>query len=490
MIDGGLLWALGSVVVWTGGDLLGKFATALVLIVLASAACLFRDAINGQSPGKLVCGVRVIDERTGRAATMERCAARNGPLALWLLGITFGCALIGPETAGESGKLLAMVLFLIGVRLPKGHRLGDGIAHTRVISVKHADKLPFRVSPTLGPSASEGDDGRDGRSVLIIVAVVLVVGSVLLFTLQRPPSPTPSGAAEFRMRLGGVVRDTPSNSRQSDRGVPDTESVATYQLAAENGDAEAQFNLGRMYDEGHGVPRNPYEAVKWYRLAADQGHALGEANLGVMYMSGEGVPKDLAEAVRWFRLAAEQGDSTGQCNLGSMYGSGSGVPRDDTEAAKWYRLAAMQGNALGQSNLGGMYLTGQGVPKDATEAVKWFRLAADQGSALGQSNLGLMYSIGQGVTKDHVEAVKWFRLAAEQGTAEAQFNLARKYVLGEGVPKDYVQAHSWLRLAAEGGVEEAPKMLKVLAREMSASQLVEAQRIAREFRPGASRPSR
>ena len=52
---------------------------------------------------------------------------------------------------------------------------------------------------------------------------------------------------------------------------------------AEQGDADAQFNLGVMYDEGDGVPQDYKEAFKWYRLAAEQGDAFAQFELGVMY---------------------------------------------------------------------------------------------------------------------------------------------------------------------------------------------------------------
>jgi uncharacterized protein len=52
------------------------------------------------------------------------------------------------------------------------------------------------------------------------------------------------------------------------------------------------------------------EAVKWYRLAAEQGNANAQYNLGVMYDNGDGVVQDYAEAVKWYRLAAEQGNAT------------------------------------------------------------------------------------------------------------------------------------------------------------------------------------
>ena len=67
-----------------------------------------------------------------------------------------------------------------------------------------------------------------------------------------------------------------------------------------------------MYANGEGVPQDDAEAVRWYRLAAEQGNAGAQLNLGAMYSNGEGVPQDDAEAVRWYRLAAEQGNAGAQ----------------------------------------------------------------------------------------------------------------------------------------------------------------------------------
>ena len=70
---------------------------------------------------------------------------------------------------------------------------------------------------------------------------------------------------------------------------------------AEQGDAQAQFNLGLMYDKGQGVKQDDVEAVKWYRKAAEQGLAQAQLNLGNMYRTGEGVKQDDVEAVKWYR---------------------------------------------------------------------------------------------------------------------------------------------------------------------------------------------
>jgi len=61
-----------------------------------------------------------------------------------------------------------------------------------------------------------------------------------------------------------------------------------------------------MYDTGRGVPQDDAEAVRWYRLAVDQGDADAQTNLGVMYATGAGVPQDDVQAHMWFNLAASR----------------------------------------------------------------------------------------------------------------------------------------------------------------------------------------
>ena len=86
-----------------------------------------------------------------------------------------------------------------------------------------------------------------------------------------------------------------------------TEAVRLYRIAAEQGYADAQCNLGYCYETGLGVEKDPKEAVKWYRKAAEQGFARAQYNLGLCYEYGTGVEKNPTEAVKWYRKAAEQG---------------------------------------------------------------------------------------------------------------------------------------------------------------------------------------
>ena len=272
-------------------------------------------------------------------------------------------------------------------------------------------------------------------------------------------------------------------------GKGDAAALTKLRALAEKGDAKAQNNLGRMYDEGLGVPKDEDEAVKWYREAADQGHADAQNSLGVMYRTGLGVPKDEVEGVKWYRKAADQGYAAAQYNLGKMYIYGFGVTQDEVEAVKWYREAADQGHAVAQNDLGVMYERGQGVTKDVVEAVKWFRKAADQGYAFAQINLGKKYAYGHGVTKDEVEAVKWYRKAADQGNNFGQYNLGVMYERGQGVTKDEVEAYKWYLLVGVKGKALVEEDIDLIEKRLTPAQRAEGQRLAREWKPGKELPA-
>ncbi|MFO0997753.1 MAG: tetratricopeptide repeat-containing serine protease family protein [Alphaproteobacteria bacterium] len=228
-------------------------------------------------------------------------------------------------------------------------------------------------------------------------------------------------------------------------------------------------------------------AFREFMPLAEQGNAEAQFFLGRMYAFGQGVPVDDREAFRWFRLAADQNLGKAQNNLGNMYAEGRGVPQNYQEALRLYRLAAEQGYAPGQTNVGSAYYYGYGVAKDQAEAVKWWRLAAAQDHAAAQYNLGFAFSDGTGVNKDMAEAAKWFQRAAEQNEPKSQLNLGVMFLNGEGVPQDYVQAHLWFNLAASSPnkdvAQKAAEGRRAVEKVMTAGQLAQAQAAARDWKP-------
>jgi Sel1 repeat-containing protein len=99
-----------------------------------------------------------------------------------------------------------------------------------------------------------------------------------------------------------------------------------------------------LYFGGWGVPQDDLQAAKWFRKAADQGNAQAQSNLGLMYANGRATPKNLPEAAKWFRKAADQSDAEAQTFLGSLYVRGEGVSQDYIRAHMWFNLAAAQGH--------------------------------------------------------------------------------------------------------------------------------------------------
>ena len=183
--------------------------------------------------------------------------------------------------------------------------------------------------------------------------------------------------------------------------------------------ARLNFQLGRAYMKAN----NFTAAAAQLRKAAERDFTLAQFDLGYMYQNGRGLPKDDQQAVIWLRKAADRGLATAQQNLGMMFQDGRGVPRDDQQAIAWLRKAADQNDVLAQFNLGVIYANGRGVPKDDQQAVIWFRKASDQGLGTAQISLGLMYARGQGVPKDDQQAMFWYRKAADQGNLRARVML-------------------------------------------------------------------
>jgi len=217
-------------------------------------------------------------------------------------------------------------------------------------------------------------------------------------------------------------------------------------------------------DEGQAAyqAQDYQKALHILKPLAEQGNSQAQAMLGLMYDNGHGVNKDPAVAFKWYLKAAEQGIPVVQHDVGVKYFQGTGVAQNYQEAAKWWEQAANAGLADSQFNLGLMYYRGLGMKLDYPKASALFRQAADAGHGLAQYSLAVMYAFGQGMDKDYTEALTWFRKSAAQGVPQAEFNLGKFYENGYGLDKDMDIARQWYQRAADQGLEEARKKLAEL----------------------------
>jgi len=112
---------------------------------------------------------------------------------------------------------------------------------------------------------------------------------------------------------------------------------------AEQGDAEAQLQLGMRYAAGDGLIQNEKEAAKWFERAAKQGLAEAQYQYGLVLLQGRGVVQDYKAAFHWIEKPAQRGYAKAQYSLGELYRYGTGTPVDKARAYLWFNLAAAQG---------------------------------------------------------------------------------------------------------------------------------------------------
>ncbi len=158
-------------------------------------------------------------------------------------------------------------------------------------------------------------------------------------------------------------------------------SITLLQPLQARGVAEAQYLLGRIYEQGDGLARDQRKAMEFYRAAAEQGH--GEARQRVEILEQSDAQESVV--VEWYLPAARDGDTEAQYHLGYMYETGWGVPVDESEAWRWYREAAMQDHDMAQLRLGMMKIVGIGGQVNFEEGADLIRRAAAAGNRLAEA---------------------------------------------------------------------------------------------------------
>jgi len=156
-------------------------------------------------------------------------------------------------------------------------------------------------------------------------------------------------------------------------------------------------------------------AYKEFRAGADKGDADCQYNVALMYEQGIGVAKDEKEAVVWYRKSAEQGNSNAQFNLGVLYENGRGCAVDFAQANQWYRKASVQGDALAIGNLGMLYLRGDGVKVDKVAGLALLLQSVTMDNS-PQNNARNNIARTKGLTPELIAAAQ--KLADELGKAK------------------------------------------------------------------------
>lgn len=268
-------------------------------------------------------------------------------------------------------------------------------------------------------------------------------------------------------------------------------SISELQQKANDGDAQAQFELALCYANGTDVEKNTQLAFDWHRKAAEQGHVNAQFALGLYYLLGKDQMRHTQEIIEivnkflgqylgenvdsaldlavsqarainysggnnnlafaWLKKAAEQNHTEANYWLGQCYLNGIGTAQNDESAFERFWKAAEQEIAESQYSLACCYFEGKGIKQNDELGLQWCKKAAERGIATAQYRLAQCYFDGDYVEQNNELALSWLKKSAEKHYSKAQSRLADCYAQGIGVKKSDQQAYDWHTKAAISG---------------------------------------
>lgn len=212
------------------------------------------------------------------------------------------------------------------------------------------------------------------------------------------------------------------------------------QQSAERGDVIAQYNLGKMYYMGEGVPQNYNMAKKLWEQAASKGNPQAKNGLGTIYYSGKGLKQqDINLARELFIQAARQGEYKALINLNKMFEDSYVTYQDLKKSNEDFRNSqeknkrqleqqSNNGDAEASYELSLMYTDNEVIETDIKKKIHYLEIAAKQGSATAQYDIGYIYFRGSyNVKRDKEKAREYFVQSDRQENSDAAYSLYEYY---------------------------------------------------------------
>ncbi len=317
------------------------------------------------------------------------------------------------------------------------------------------------------------------------------------------PDATLESEAGDQKPLGQMVLDFGHNPE-------DLVPVTPYEVAAKQGDRQAQFQLAQLYRHGiSGVARDLVEALFWYKAAEAQGHpdaawsigavssamsdaelAEAECRIGLMLLESALTPAQPREAIEWLRRAAMRGHPVAQFEIGKLHEASDAVA-----AYVWHCVSVKRGHGPAKEGLkrarkrlrdneftraclklGDMYRSGADIPRDVNESLYWYRKAAEAGMPEAEFAIGEIHRNGEYLAVNDSQAFAWYIRAANRGHCEAQREVGEMYLSGEGTREDPIEGLAWLYVASRFGSEDAEVRSRDAERSLTQDEVRRAQR--------------
>lgn len=231
------------------------------------------------------------------------------------------------------------------------------------------------------PPLSKQKEFRQIKNAVIREAENFRLGLVTFedsgITMEDEPEETAGMSYDFWV-LRDIVQNDDLPMAERD------ESVAQLQRLAEDGEAHAQYLMGKLWRDGPLLIPDIQKAKYWFTQAANIGLPEAQYALGKLLLSDDPEARDPDEGIRWLKQAAQNGSHYAAYRLGKLYLRGEQVPKDVPRALEYLAASAEQGNQYAQYALGKLYLMGDEVKQDREQAYRWFCEAAAQGNEYAQ----------------------------------------------------------------------------------------------------------
>lgn len=234
-------------------------------------------------------------------------------------------------------------------------------------------------------------------------------------------------------------------------------ALTEFRALADQGNASALYYLGRMHQNGWGVPKNVPQAVNFFKAADEAFYLPAAAQLGKILLYGAtGVPANPERAVDLLKKSALSGDAEAAFELGNAAVYGLGGEPDFNHAFGFYLLAALKGDKKAQFQLSQMYLVGRGIPQDYAKAIVWMTRSANQGYVRAQLELAHQTENNPKL-KNLGEAYSWNSILAAYNSDSigAQAAKKRDQLALKIKPKDLNQRQASIRTWAPKTPEQS-----------------------------------
>lgn len=224
---------------------------------------------------------------------------------------------------------------------------------------------------------------------------------------------------------------------------------------ASKGDAAAQTLAAEIYARGLGTGQNLPEAARLYNLAAEKGIPEAQFQAALFLIEGKTGPKDKQKAKAYLEKAVAGNHTLAAFNLAQLILSDATTNEQKKPAFDLFLRAANTGLADAQYAVSQFLANGTGgVPFDEAQARIWLEKAARQNYDTAQLDLGSWLVDGIGGKKDYEAGFLWTKRAAEIGNIEAQRRLAHLYEDGIGNNGDQIAAAAWYVIARRAGLHD------------------------------------